>query len=176
MHELVQKMVRGAAAGSLATAPMTLAMLATKPLLPAPERAELPPEQVTAGVLENAGVADDLSSATQEQLSLVAHFAFGAAAGAVYGLAAPANSSRQVSAGVLLGLGVWSVSYFGSLPAAGVRHSAWYDAAGRHLQLALSHVVWGGTTGWLWSILDQPGQGDDQRELSRMQSVEPATY
>jgi uncharacterized membrane protein YagU involved in acid resistance len=147
------RVVEGAAVGALATAPMTLAMLAAKPLMPAHEREDLPPEQVTSGVLRQAGVEDQISGQSEEQLAMAAHFLFGAAAGGLYSLVAPRDRQARAACGALFGLGVWTASYFGYLPALGVRHSAEHDSAGRHLQLALSHIVWGATTGWL---LDDP--------------------
>src|SRR4028119_2410751 len=91
--ELVEDTLVGGVAGFLATLPMTLTMVLLYRLLPRSERFPLPPRQITMKVADETGVKPHLSEGERTAATYVAHFGYGAAAGAVYGLA-----SRQTPA------------------------------------------------------------------------------
>ena len=67
--------------------------------------------------------------------------------GAAFGMIAPRRPLPAIGAGMLFGLGVWTVSYLGWLPAAGVRHSPRWDPPARTKLLIASHLVWGAAAG-----------------------------
>ena len=107
----------GAVAGLAATVPMTAALRAIHRQLPRHERDPLPPAQVTVNAAEVVGVAHKLSPRQKQNAFLAAHYGFGTAAGAVYGVLAPHLAGSGVVNGVAYGLTVWASSYLGVLPA-----------------------------------------------------------
>lgn len=80
----MNKLVIGAIAGLAATAPMTLAMKAMHRNLPPQDRHPLPPREVTMNIAEKVGLKEHLNEPQRRELTIVSHFAYGAAAGAVY--------------------------------------------------------------------------------------------
>lgn len=145
------RIILGAICGVVATGPMTAVMVLWHRRLPARERYPLPPREITGAVAEKAGVAvdaDAISSAT-----LLAHFGYGGAAGGLYG-ALPAGSVRQpVASGLVLGLLVWSLSYFGVLPALRILRPASEHPARRNALMLVAHFVWGACLCALYRVL-----------------------
>ncbi len=81
----MNKYLAGALAGTLATIPMTLTMVALHRLIPKKERKPLPPKQITMEIAEDIGAKDLLDEEIEKDtVSLVNHFAYGAATGAIY--------------------------------------------------------------------------------------------
>lgn len=143
MHRLLS----GAAAGAAATVPMTIFWeLMHRRLAGEPPRA-LPPREVAEGLAVKAGVNRTLSETEMQWLALAAHFGYGTFTGALFGLVAPYHRRAAIGAGLLFGLGVWSASYLGWLPATGVRHSPRWDPLARTKLLIASHLVWGAFAG-----------------------------
>ncbi|HEY8461898.1 MAG TPA: DUF1440 domain-containing protein [Blastocatellia bacterium] len=142
-------LIAGALAGLAATAPMTLAMKAMHRYLLEGERYPLPPRLITERVVEEAGAAESLNEETHRLLALAAHFAYGAAAGAVYAPLAERMGCSPMVGGALYGLTVWAGSYLGLLPAAGILRPATRHPARRTALMIAAHVVWGATTGAL---------------------------
>lgn len=108
------------------------------------EQYPLPPEQIT----EHAAEAVGLEGVAHEQpkrkaASVLNHFAYGAAAGALYAPLLPWRAPPLLK-GVLFGCGVWSGSYLGLLPALGLLDSATHHPARRNLLMIVAHCVWGG--------------------------------
>jgi uncharacterized membrane protein YagU involved in acid resistance len=149
MTHAVRDLLAGAAAGTIATAPMTAAMEGIRRMLPRSEQDPLPPRQITERAAIAAGIADDMNEGEKEAATAVSHFAFGAGAGALYGLLAPHLPGGPVAAGVGYGLVVWAGSYLGWLPATGLYKQPENEPAGRHAKMILAHVVWGATLGML---------------------------
>ena len=140
-------MLIGAAAGAAATLPMTMVMETLHERLPGEPPRPLPPREVTEGMAAKAGVHDDLGEQDKQDLTLAAHFAYGAACGAVFGMLAPRTASAAVPAGVAFGLAVWAASYLGWLPATGVRHHPRHDPPARTALMIAAHLVYGAATG-----------------------------
>jgi hypothetical protein len=133
--------ILGVICGVVATGPMTAAMVLWHRRLPAREKYPLPPREITGAVLEKAGVP-----ATAEQTSaatLVAHFAYGGAAGGLYGLIPREKLPEPVRSGLILGILVWSVSYFGLLPALRILRPATQHPARRNGLMLGAHFIWG---------------------------------
>jgi uncharacterized membrane protein YagU involved in acid resistance len=139
----------GAAAGVMATVPMTFTMEQLHKILPGEEDGPLPPREVTEGVYDQVGSVDEADEEQLERTTVFLHYAFGGAAGALFPIVAPQRIPTAVGAGVLYGLAVWSGSYLGLLPALGVRHHARHDSAARTGMMIAAHVVWGATLGLL---------------------------
>jgi putative membrane protein len=144
-----------AAAGVIATVPMTMAMEGLHRVMPGEHDGPLPPREVTQGLYEHWGAAEHADERDLQKATFFLHYAFGGAAGALFPLVAPTRLPAAVGAGVLYALTVWSGSYLGILPAMGVRHDATRDSVGRTAMMVASHVVWGATLGLL--LRGRPG-------------------
>lgn len=142
---------RRAAAGALdglaATAAMSGAMYGAKR---AGWLGKPPPETITERALRAVG-ARRVSRDTTAGLALLAHFAFGAASGALY--AAPRRRSRSMGRaaveGAAFGALVWTVSYAGWIPALGILPSPPNDREGRPASMFASHLLFGAALGVL---------------------------
>jgi uncharacterized membrane protein YagU involved in acid resistance len=154
MRDVVGNVLRGAAAGLAATVPMTAFMEWARQHLPSEDRRPLPPQEVTEGVMEAAGVRDDLNAPQRAGLSMAAHFGFGTGAGSVFGALAPHLPVPRVAAGIAYGLGVWASSYLGWLPAVGLVPPATREHPNRHALLIGAHLVWGAVLGTLAGASD----------------------
>src|SRR5262249_38057546 len=114
------------------------------------------PPQVTETAAAKAGALHRLDEPQRQGLTLAAHFGYGAATGAVYGLlCAPAPADAPGSPllrGVAYGLAVWAGSYLGPPPAAGLSRPA-PEAPPRRNAMMLAAHFWGGTLGVLTELL-----------------------
>src|SRR5215216_78893 len=114
----------GALAGLVATIPMTIAMEFMHRSLPPHERYPLPPREITEELTAKAGVREQLDEEEQVGLSLLSHFSYGASAGMVYAALAQKYTPSPLPGGITFGLGVWTISYLGLLPAMGILRPA----------------------------------------------------
>ena len=143
----MDRVARGTAAGLLgglgATLLMSVVMLAARragvtPQLPPGKIAEAGIEAVKSGPSEGGEKA---------VVATVAHFAFGAGAGALYGAmtapVAPLPTPVALAAGVAFGSAVWLVSYQGWVPALGIMPPASRDHPGRVATMVVAHWVFG---------------------------------
>jgi uncharacterized membrane protein YagU involved in acid resistance len=145
----------GAAVGTVATVPMTVFWEVMHERLPGEPPRPLPPREVAEALAVKAGVSRQMSETQMEWLALAAHFGYGAVTGAIFGAIAPHRPSAAVPTGMLFGLGVWTASYLGWMPATGVRHSPKYDLPARTGLIMASHIVWGAAAGLLMSLARQ---------------------
>lgn len=127
----------GAIAGLCATFVMTSAMERMHRRLPAHQRYPLTPREITQSV---APVGDERAEAAG---ALSAHFAYGGLTGALYGAAAPRGG---IVSGMLYGLGVWTLSYLGWIPALRILKPATDHPARRNALMLAAHLVWGAAT------------------------------
>jgi uncharacterized membrane protein YagU involved in acid resistance len=164
MKPTANDIVVGAAAGIIATVPMTIIMEQLHKLEPSERDRPLPPREVTEGLYEQIGAAKK-SEENLERMTFTLHYAFGGAAGALFPLVAPQRLPAAIGAGVLYGLAVWSGSYLGALPAIGVRHHAKHDSAMRTASMIAAHIVWGATLGVL--LRGRPGLRTASRHPDR---------
>jgi len=144
MHTTSRQIFGSGLAGLAATVPMTVTMMALQRQLPRHERHPLPPRTITEEAAENTGVAAALSEREKRKLTTLAHFGYGTAVGALYGtLPGSDRDGSSIVRGMLYGLGVWSVSYLGWLPAVGSDAAANRESARRNALMIASHLVWG---------------------------------
>ena len=135
------RLLLGALAGLAGTVAMTAAMRAMHRHLPSPERYPLPPREIVQrAVVEPSGRA--LSEQGRRDATLAAHFGYGAATGALYGLARP---SERIVPGALYGVLVWAGSYLGWIPALGILRPAARHPLRRNGLMIAAHLVWGAT-------------------------------
>ena len=143
--ELAARLVRGAAAGTVATVFMSALMLAgwRAGLL-----GRVPPEKITTRFLRNLGLHPDKRQ--RAAAATLAHLAFGAAGGAGFA-ALRRRSSRGPSAvqGIAWATGIWAVSYLGWVPALGLLPRADHDRPGRPEVMVAAHWVYGAVLGLL---------------------------
>lgn len=147
--------IAGAIGGTLATVPMTLAMLALFRRLPKDDQYPLPPREITDEIARKAKLRRRLTEPQLVALSLAAHFAYGGATGALYPLMlrrmpAGAGADRAVGYQALFGCGygvaVWAGSYLGWLPAFNVLAPATVQPAPRRRLMVAVHLIWGAST------------------------------
>jgi hypothetical protein len=131
MRETNPKILAGAIAGLVATAPMTAVMRVLWDKLPEHERYPAPPREIV-----------DRTAGGGQTATLLAHFGYGALCGAVFA----ASGRRGVADGILFGLGVWGASYLGLLPGLGVLRSASTHPLRRNAMMLAAHATWGAAT------------------------------
>jgi uncharacterized membrane protein YagU involved in acid resistance len=128
--------------------------------LPNRQRYSLPPHLITMRLARALGIHRKLDHRERHALTLVNHYAYGTAAGSLFGLIAPRRRGAAVTAGIGYGLFVWAGSYLGLLPALGILTPATKHPAKRNALMILAHVVWGATLGLLVSALRGGGHGE----------------
>lgn len=151
----LDRFILGGVAGALATWPMTVTMAQWHRHLPPSEQYPLPPRLITMNLAAQAGVKSEMNAEDRFTATILAHYGYGAGSGALYGLFPPMVSSPLLN-GVLFGIGVWTVSYFGLLPALGLFRAAPAQPFRRNLLMLGAHVVWGGMTGLFFRALNGP--------------------
>jgi hypothetical protein len=138
MH--LARLVRGAVAGTAATAPMTYVLRTIHRRLPPHERYALPPEELPATLAVRAGAPPAVHSEIRERAWLPAHYAYGAAAGTLYAALVPRPTAAN---GLAFGLALWAASYLGWVPALGLPQGAPDEPPRRNGMMIAGHLVWG---------------------------------
>lgn len=138
---LVRSLASGAVAGGVATAVMTGAMGA----MAAATRGPLAPKQVTGWLVERTHSAR-VEDPARTVLTMVNHFGYGSALGALYGLLRR-RSRASLASGVAYGVMVWAVNYAGLLPALGVVREPATDDTTHAVRIHVAHWVYGAAIG-----------------------------
>lgn len=126
-------MLVGGLAGVAATVVMTSFMARAHQVLPQRLRYELPPREIVERVARVRG------EASARDITLGAHFAFGALAGVLLALS-PVHSVVKSS---VYGLLVWTGSYLGWIPLFRILRPAHEHPAERNALTLAAHAVWG---------------------------------
>jgi uncharacterized membrane protein YagU involved in acid resistance len=127
---------------------MTLAMEALRAAMSREHHRRMPPREIVDRTVDSSGAGDEVDRTDRIVLTTIAHFAFGAAAGAVYGATLGSRRSSALK-GMVYGIAVWALAYGVGLPSLGLHPSAADDTEERNVTLVASHVVWGATLGRL---------------------------
>jgi putative membrane protein len=131
---------------------MTVVMEGLRAVLPAEQHRRMPPreivDQTVEKTVEHTGQGAELDQRDRAALATITHFAFGAAAGALYGAVVDSRRS-SVLKGVAYGLTVWALAYGVGLPSLGLHPAATRDTTDRNEVLIASHLVWGAVLGKL---------------------------
>lgn len=137
---MLNRLVRGAAAGFVATGAMSLAMLSGRAFgfLWTP-----PPKQITANVAREAGANHPKQDPGFNLGWVVAHFSFGSSWGAAYGLIRPQLPTSAPMAGLITGEFIWATNYAGILPAIGLYPPPQSDYKPRAILMIAAHAVYG---------------------------------
>ena len=130
---LAARLVIGGIAGFVATMAMTAAMRRLHKRLPAKERYPLTPREIVDAAL-------DPPSSIAPDLTLAAHFAYGAGCGAL--LAAASARPGRVT-GAIAGGGIWLASYMGWIPTFGLLKPATDHPRRRNAVMIAAHFAWG---------------------------------
>jgi hypothetical protein len=101
--------------------------------------------------MEEVGLVGDLSPAGRGMLTAFAHFAYGAAAGAGFGLLRKETGTQAEEAAVGSALGVlaWGAGWSSWLPLTGVHRPPWAQRTPRVLLPVIDHAVFGAAWGLL---------------------------
>jgi len=146
---MIQDTLSGAMAGAAATLPMTLAMVAGHRILPRQDQHPLPPRQITMRLAQQTGLADHLDEDQRKAVTLLGHFGYGAACGALFAAMQSRGARSTVAHATAFGVAVWTASYLGWLPATGLLSPATQHPWRRNALMLGAHVVWGSVLGAL---------------------------
>lgn len=138
---LGSRLLIGAIAGLAGTLAMTAAMRRMHERLPADERYPLTPREIVDSAAARTGARPTAAGA--KDATTAAHFAYGAATGALLGAA---NVAMGPVSGALAGTGVWLASYMGWIPAADLLKPASRHPPRRNALMIAAHLVWGVAT------------------------------
>ena len=142
----MNRFIAGALGGLIATVPMTMVMTQLWQRLPRRLQYPLPPREITEITAHQVTTqAPQISDKRMAELSLLAHFAYGGATGALYPLICREPRHPAIS-GAAYGVGIWAASYLGWVPAARILQPATRHPAARNQMMVMAHLVWGGAT------------------------------
>ena len=96
-----------------------------------------------------AGIEPHLNEPERHTATIVAHFGFGAAAGAMYATVQEKLPLSPMIGGACFGCAVWAASYLGWIPALRILPPATEHPARRNAIMITAHVVWGVSAGLL---------------------------
>jgi uncharacterized membrane protein YagU involved in acid resistance len=138
---LGSRLVIGGIAGFVGTMAMTAAMRRLHRRLPKAERYPLTPREIVDSGSKQLGLP--LAGEVAKDVTTAAHFAYGAAMGAMIGAMNPDPRKRT---GAAAGAAIWLASYMGWIPAVGTLEPATEHPARRNLLMIGVHLIWGAAT------------------------------
>lgn len=151
----------GAIGGTLATAPMTVAMELLFRRLPPSQQYPLPPRELTMAIASRTGLASMMpSERARVGATLAAHFGYGLFAGALYPLTFRRQPRHPLLHGSLYGIAVWVLSYFGWVPALKILKPASEHPRQRRWLMIVVHLLWGAVTAGVTLALSSSGRRD----------------
>lgn len=139
--KLGSRLVIGGIAGFVGTMAMTAAMRRLHRRLPRDERYPLTPREIIDS--GSAQLRVPLGPEVAKDVTTAAHFAYGAACGA---LVAAMNPDPKKRTGAAAGVAIWVASYMGWIPAVRTLEPATRHPARRNLLMIGVHIVWGAAT------------------------------
>jgi putative membrane protein len=117
MNESARRAAIGAVAGVAGTAAMTIPMLLATRL---GVLAQPPPKEIARRAAGRTGARRHLTHQEFKVAWLLSHFAYGAAAGSVFGLIGPRVPLNCLLVGAIYGTLLWAAGYLGLMPALGL--------------------------------------------------------
>ena len=139
--KLRSRLIIGGIAGFVGTMAMTAAMRRLHRRLPEQERYPLTPREIVDSGSRQVGMP--LAGEVAKDVTTAAHFAYGAAMGAMISAMNPDPKKRT---GAAAGAAIWLASYMGWIPAVGTLEPATKHPARRNLLMIGVHLVWGAAT------------------------------
>ncbi len=151
----VRDPLAGALGGLIATVPMSAAMAVMKRLLPWHQRYPLPPHLITMKLARRLGLRKDLDRPERALAAAAGHLGYGAGTGILYGLLSSRLPGPAPLKGIAFALGVWTGSYLGWLPLAGLLNPATEQPTRRNVLMIAAHVVWGTSLGLFTEYIER---------------------
>ncbi|HMJ51409.1 MAG TPA: FAD-dependent oxidoreductase [Polyangiaceae bacterium] len=147
----------GAVGGAVATLAMSAAMLVEKKL---GLLGEPPPKKIVRALRRRGGILGT-SREAENAATLLAHWGFGIASGALFGLlhGGRRGTARSSLLGASYGAAVWAVNYSGWIPALGIMRAPHRDRPLRPTSMVLAHLVFGSVLGAFVERLSPPRAG-----------------
>lgn len=139
--KLRSRLLIGGIAGFVGTMAMTAAMRRLHRRLPAEERYPLTPREIVDSGSKQLGLP--IAGEAAKDVTTVAHFAYGAACGAMI---AAMNPDPKKRTGAAAGAAIWLASYMGWIPAVGTLEPATRHPARRNMLMIGVHLIWGAAT------------------------------
>jgi uncharacterized membrane protein YagU involved in acid resistance len=139
--KLRSRLIIGGIAGFVGTMAMTAAMRRLHRRLPAEERYPLTPREIVDSGSRQLGLP--LAGEAAKDVATAAHFAYGAACGAMI---AAMNPDPRKRTGAAAGAAIWLASYMGWIPAVGTLEPATRHPARRNMLMIGVHLIWGAAT------------------------------
>ena len=98
---------------------------------------------------EEVGIVGDLSPTGHRLLTVIAHFAYGTAAGAAFGLLRRerGGAAEEAAVGSTLGILAWGAGWSTWLPLTGVHRPPWKGRSPRVLLPVIDHAAFGAAWG-----------------------------
>lgn len=169
MAKLPVRLIRGALAGALAAACMTVIRMAAR------RRGIIEktvPQAAEEWLSQRSGVGRDAHPILHHLTDQAMHIGYGAALGAAYAVAAPSRSRRVGARGLAYGTGAW---FFGSwllLPLLRAKQAAWRKRLPENAVDLLAHLVFGAATALVSEELaaqsDRGPSSDPHRRRARV--------
>jgi uncharacterized membrane protein YagU involved in acid resistance len=134
----------GAAAGVIASVPMSISMNLMHRLLPEEEKYPLPPREITLAASERVGLKPLTAVGSRKIISTgVGHFGYGSFGGVVYAFLNEWLPLPPLFKGLLFGIFYWVFGYMGWVPAVGLLSPATKHPLRRTLLTITAHLVYG---------------------------------
>lgn len=137
---------------------MTLIMIRLFRRLPTEQHYPLPPRLIVENMAERAGIHPPGQNPALTRATMIAHFGYGAATGALFPFLA---RSRYPTAlvGPGYGVAVWAASYLGWIPALRILSPATRHPRERNALMLIAHVAWGAALAGANALLGRAGNG-----------------
>jgi hypothetical protein len=146
---MIKRTLIGAVAGVVATVPQSAAIWGLRQA--GLYRRRPAPEVVAEAVTDTTVGMEHVPERWWSPVMLAEHLGYGAAAGALFGLAT-GIVRPTVATGLLAGFLIWKASYDGWIPALRIMPPPERDETGRQLALLVAHAAYGLALG---AILDR---------------------
>lgn len=134
------KLTPGLIAGAVAAVPMSLVLLAARWL---GLFWTAPPAQIAKNAADEAGLGAVAAKPAFGPVWLGLHVIFGAVCGLGYDMLKPKLPKPPLAGGIVYGLFVWAVNYFGVMPALGLFPPPRLAGSRRTGVMIVAHVVYG---------------------------------
>jgi uncharacterized membrane protein YagU involved in acid resistance len=158
--------LKGAAAGLVATGPMTISMETMHKFLPPHEKYWLPPKQITTQIAHKTGIKLPSTVSKWDPLTVLSHFSYGAATGVLYPTVAKKVPLSPLISGPIYGFMVWAVNYLILLPLIRLLRPATKNPRDRNVVMIVAHLVWGLGLGLVLNWL-QPSASEQKPDAQK---------
>jgi hypothetical protein len=140
----IPPVLKGAAAGLIASFPMSIGINLMFRALPEEEQYPLTPREITLAASERVGLRSLVMDRNRRKIATGAgHFGYGSFGGALYSLFPFRLQLSPLLKGMLFGASFWAFGYMGWLPAVGLLSPAKKHPPGRTILTITAHIIYG---------------------------------